>query len=88
MRIQILILRFKGLIQHTHFALTFPSRTVWPVVQIYLRLQSAAFSACITRGLRLTATHSSKMMVGVVVHVSWRVQKTMQILPQIESQRT
>ena len=88
MRIQILILTFKELIQHTHFTLTFPSRTVRPVVQIYLRLQSAAFSACITRGLRLAATHSSKMMVGVVVHVSWRVQKTMQILPQIESQRT
>ena len=81
MRIQILILRFKGLMQHTLFTLTFPSRTVWPVVQIYLRFQSAAFSACITRGLRLAATQSSKMMVGVVVHVSWRVQKTMQILP-------
>ena len=88
MRIQILILRLKELIQHTHFTLTFPSRTLWPVVQIYLRLQSAAFSTCITRGLRLTSTHSSKMMVGVVVHVSWRVQKTVQILPQIESQRT
>ena len=81
MRIQILILGFKELLQHTLFTLTFPSRTVWPVVQIYFRLQSAAFSACITRGLRLAATQSSKMMVGVVVYVSWRVQKTMQILP-------
>ena len=81
MRIQILILGFKELLQHTLFTLTFPSRTVWPVVQIYLRFQSAAFSACITRGLRLAATQSSKMMIGVVVHVSWRVQKTMQILP-------